>query len=245
MRTDDGKLLHDNTLTRANGSTDRQRAEFIRDGDDTFLLKASVLNGEQWEEVVTFTYKRRLAPGDRVAASPSNANAPPTHPSSPPAAPKTDSLAKKSDSTTITDEKANARKLDDLSWLVGSWLERKTGVETEEHWIAPKGDVMLGMNRTVRESGRTSFEFLRIARTPTGISYFASPGGRPATEFKLIETAEKESQKKVIFENREHDFPQRIIYWRDDDGSLRARIEGTIGGQSRSQEWQWQPMPRN
>lgn len=142
----------------------------------------------------------------------------------------------------ISDD-APARKLEDLAWMAGSWLERKPGVETEEHWIAPKGDVMLGVSRTVRESGKTSFEFLRIARTPAGISYFACPSGRPATEFKLVETAEKESQKKVVFENREHDFPQRIIYWLD-DGSLRARIEGTIGGQSRSQEWHWQPMPR-
>lgn len=136
---------------------------------------------------------------------------------------------------------APARQLDDLSWLVGSWLERKPGVETEEHWIAPKGDLMLGVNRTVRESGKTSFEFLRIARTPTGISYFANPGGRPATEFRLVEAA----AKKVVFENREHDFPQRIIYWRDDDGSLHARIEGTIGGLPRSQEWKWQPMSRD
>jgi hypothetical protein len=134
---------------------------------------------------------------------------------------------------------APARKLDNLAWMVGSWLERKPGVETEEHWIAPKGDVMLGVNRTVRESGKTSFEFLRIARTPTGISYFASPGGRLATEFKLVESAATNSEKKVVFENREHDFPQRVIYWLD-DGSLRARIEGTIGGQPRSQEWRWE-----
>ena len=130
--------------------------------------------------------------------------------------------------------------LDRLSWFVGSWLERKNGVETEEHWIAPKGDLMLGTNRTVRESGKTSFEFLRIARTPTGISYFASPSGRPATEFKLAEAA----NKKVVFENREHDFPQRIIYWLDVEGALHARIEGTIGGKERSQQWTWQPMPR-
>jgi hypothetical protein len=131
-------------------------------------------------------------------------------------------------------------KLEDLAWLVGSWRERKQGVETEEHWIAPKADMMLGVNRTARESGRNSFEFLRIARTPTGISYFASPGGRPATEFNLVQLEQK-PQRKVVFENRTHDFPQRVLYWLDDDGALHARIEGSIGGQARSQEWKWLP----
>jgi len=34
-------------------------------------------------------------------------------------------------------------------------------------------------------------------------------------------------------ENWEHDFPQRIIYERDEDGSLAARIEGEVNGEFR------------
>ncbi len=30
---------------------------------------------------------------------------------------------------------------------------------------------------------------------------------------------------RVVFENTAHDFPQRIIYWKDGN-DLRARIEG-------------------
>jgi Domain of unknown function (DUF6265) len=126
--------------------------------------------------------------------------------------------------------------LDQLAWLVGSWIERKQGVETEEHWIAPKGGIMLGVNRTVRAAGKTSFEFLRIARTSSGVSYFASPAGRPATEFPLVEAGDK----KAVFENPKHDFPTRILYRLDADGALHGRIEGMIGGKMRSQEWRWE-----
>ncbi len=126
--------------------------------------------------------------------------------------------------------------LDRLAWLAGSWVERKQGVETEGHWIAPKGGIMLGVNRTVRAAGKTSFEFVRIARTSSGISYFASPAGRPATEFPLIEAGDK----KAVFENPKHDFPTRVIYWLDKEGALHARIEGMIGGKMRSQEWRWE-----
>jgi Domain of unknown function (DUF6265) len=125
--------------------------------------------------------------------------------------------------------------LKDLSWMAGSWIERKEGVETEENWTSPKGDLMLGVNRTVRASGKSSFEFLRIAQTPGGIIYYASPGGRPAVEFPLIESADK----KVVFENPQHEFPRRIIYWLDKEGSLHARIEGMKGNKMLSEEWKW------
>ena len=62
------------------------------------------------------------------------------------------------------------RSLHDLSWMVGSWVEYKSGMETEEHWIAPKVGLMPGMSRTTLSNGKTSFEFLRLARTLTGIS---------------------------------------------------------------------------
>jgi len=125
--------------------------------------------------------------------------------------------------------------LKDLSWMAGAWIERKPGVETEENWTAPKGGLMLGVNRTVPESGKSSFEFLRIAQTPGGIIYYASPNGRPAVEFPLIEFADK----KVVFENPKHEFPRRIAYWLDGEGHLHARIEGMKGNKMLSQEWKW------
>ena len=36
-----------------------------------------------------------------------------------------------------------------------------------------------------------------------------------------------------MFENRQHDFPQRILYWLDAAGAMHARIEGPQGGQDR------------
>ncbi len=131
------------------------------------------------------------------------------------------------------------KSLDALSFMVGSWRQTSDKTEIEEHWLPAKGDVMLGLGRTVRSNGKpANFEFLRIAPTKTGMSYFASPQGRPATEFPLIELA----KDKAVFENSHHDFPQRISYWRDGE-RLKARIEGTIKGQKQSEEWTWEKAP--
>jgi hypothetical protein len=130
---------------------------------------------------------------------------------------------------------APATDLSALQWMAGNWTGTKDGVEMEELWQAPKGNSMLALHRDVKDGRTISFEFLRIEAAPDGITYWSSPRGRPATPFRMIELGDK----RVVFENAEHDFPRRIIYWMTDDGSLHAKIEGTLKGQPASEEWSW------
>lgn len=115
----------------------------------------------------------------------------------------------------------------DLAWMTGHWSEGNV----EEIWIAPKGEVMLGMSRTIRKNGKVGFEFIRIARLEDGsIAYLAQPGGRPATAFKLVES----KPGRVVFTNPEHDFPKRIVYELR-EGKLCARTDDGKDGE----EWCW------
>jgi hypothetical protein len=41
------------------------------------------------------------------------------------------------------------------------------------------------------------------------------------------------SDNEVVFENAQHDFPQRVAYKLEPDGKLAARIEGTRNGSLR------------
>jgi hypothetical protein len=124
-----------------------------------------------------------------------------------------------------------------LSWLAGNWIEERKDQTIRERWSGPYGDMLLGVGVTERAKGKTSFEFFRIAKTATGVSYFASPNATPPTEFKAIE----HTSTKVVFENKAHDFPQRVIYIKNADGTLAARIEGTLNGKLVSESWLYQP----
>jgi len=127
--------------------------------------------------------------------------------------------------------------LGDLSWMSGSWSGTARDIEMEEHWTAPKGNSMIGIHRDVAKGRTASFEFLRIEQQGDQVVYLSMPNGRsPATPFPLKEL----SGTRVVFENPAHDFPQRIIYWKD-GADLRARIEGTINGKAGSEEWRWIP----
>ena len=125
----------------------------------------------------------------------------------------------------------------DLSWMAGSWTGESRGIQMEEHWTAPKGNSMVGIHRDIGNGRTLLFEFLRIEQQGDQIVYLSMPNGRsPATPFPLKEV----SGTRVVFENPAHDFPQRIIYWKDGN-DLRARIEGTRTGKTSSEEWRWSP----
>ncbi|MBK5258470.1 MAG: hypothetical protein JJE51_02685 [Thermoanaerobaculia bacterium] len=120
------------------------------------------------------------------------------------------------------------------SWMAGSWGGTIDGTAMEEHWTSPGGGMMVGMHRDVSAKGKTSFEFLRIELHDGKPVYLAMPGGGPVTPFPF----KSQEASKIVFENLEHDFPQRIIYWRKGK-SLCARVEGTMGGKLAAEEWCW------
>jgi hypothetical protein len=133
-----------------------------------------------------------------------------------------------------------SNSIQQLSWMTGTWVQSKEGETVQESWLGPQGsaqgNMMAAVNLTQSARRGTSFEFLRIVEGPSGLSYMASPGGKAPTEFKLKEMGDK----RVVFENASHDFPQRILYWREADGSMKARIEGTIQGKERAMEWRFE-----
>ena len=123
-----------------------------------------------------------------------------------------------------------------LAWMEGRWGGTADGVEMEEQWSSSAGGALLGMHKDVKGGSMTSFEFMRIDTAPKeGLVYFASPRSAPVTPFVLLELGDK----RVVFENKDHDFPQRILYWLDAAGALHARVEGTLKGSAESEEWTW------
>ena len=123
-----------------------------------------------------------------------------------------------------------------LAWLAGSWSGDEGGLAMEEHWTVPAGGALLGLHRDVKNGRMVSFEFLRIGASAETVTYWASPRSAPPTPFRLKELG---PGRRVVFENPEHDFPQRILYWMGDDDALHARIEGPTGTGEKAMEWTW------
>lgn len=121
-----------------------------------------------------------------------------------------------------------------VSFLSGCWRAVQDGRIVVERWGPSMGKSMLGTSITLAGGDASFYEFLRIQVSEAGVTYYAQPKGRsPAVPFaaKTIEA------NRIVFENPEHDFPQRIAYERSGD-RLTATIN-RIDGSGSSQTWDY------
>lgn len=125
--------------------------------------------------------------------------------------------------------------IDRVAWMQGCWRLTAGSRTVEEQWTAPRGGTMLGTSRTVVDGQLTEYEFVVLRERGEALVYQAHPSGQLAGEFPLASV----DGMSVLFENPQHDFPQRIGYRRD-GARLTAWIEGTMGGRSRRVEFPYE-----
>ncbi len=117
---------------------------------------------------------------------------------------------------------AQAMGVQRLAWLQGCWRIDAANRIVEEQWSAPRGGTLFGSSRTVRDGKTVEHEFVIVREAAEGrLAYEVSPSGRPPTVFTSISL----DGASVVFENLQHDFPQRVAYQRK-GSDLLAWIEG-------------------
>lgn len=125
-------------------------------------------------------------------------------------------------------------RVETFAWLAGCWSMALPDGVVEEHWLAPAGGAMLGLSRTIRSGNLREYEFLALRPVDGTLSYVAIPSRQRETVFPLV----RHKSTVLIFENPAHDFPQRIIYRKTDEG-IEARIEGKTNGQLRGADYKY------
>jgi len=140
----------------------------------------------------------------------------------------------------ITEETNRFKALNQLSWLIGDWANLSEEGNFYESWTRTNDSVFTAYSY-MTISGDTVFsESISLMSKGEGVFYIVSVPdqneGQPVS-FKLV----SEANGEFVFENKTHDFPQRIIYKNPVPDSLHARIEGQINGKFSMQEF---PMKR-
>ena len=110
-----------------------------------------------------------------------------------------------------------------FDWLTGCWQSEDSS--TRETWFTSEGGFDFVYSVVFQGGQAVSFEQMRIDPGETPI-FNAYPRGVGPSPFPAIELAEN----SVTFANAEHDYPQKISYWRDRD-QLRATISLFDGSQ--------------
>ncbi|MEM7048320.1 MAG: DUF6265 family protein [Acidobacteriota bacterium] len=119
-----------------------------------------------------------------------------------------------------------AVSIDRLSFMAGCWEgDLGGGASIRETFTAPKGGAMFGNSQVVAGGATQFFEFIRVEQTADGIAYRPYPASKETVAFPLA----RSSATEAVFENPEHDYPQRVSYRLIDDDQLVAQIEKTDG----------------
>lgn len=127
-------------------------------------------------------------------------------------------------------EPAPVPSVQDLAWLSGCWESVGGEPGSGEFWTQPAGGTLLGVGRTVKGGKTVAHELMQIRETAPGrIVFIAVPSGQSEATFPLVRLTGQE----VVFENPEHDFPQRVIYRRQND-LLTGRVEGVENGREKA-----------
>ena len=107
--------------------------------------------------------------------------------------------------------------------LSGCWESVDGDRRVTEAWFNPAPNRMIGISETRQAGISVGWEFLRIEREGDSLVFRAIPSGQSPAEFPLLSHDEGE----YVFENLQHDFPQRVVYPLPSGDELKARIEGS------------------
>ncbi len=109
--------------------------------------------------------------------------------------------------------------------LPGKWEMREGKSVIIEKWEIVSQSKMAGSSFRVRGNDTTLLETISIERTKEKLNYIPVVKGQNKNK-QVRFILHPKMKNGYVFENRKHNFPQRIIYRFITDDSLHARIEG-------------------
>jgi hypothetical protein len=130
-----------------------------------------------------------------------------------------------------------APSMDDFSWLIGKWIGKSSdNTVFHERWYSESEKIMIGIGRATVGTDTIFAETLKIEKIENSFYYIATvPANDGPVLFKAIEMVDG----KLIFENKEHDFPQ-VIKYEMEENVLHVTLEGKHEGQNAREEIYYQ-----
>jgi len=136
--------------------------------------------------------------------------------------------------TVITNAQNNS---DQFTPLAGTWKMEMNGDVIYETWRIENETTLIGMSYAIKKGDTLVFENMRIMNIENYWVFIPVLYGQDPVLFTL----KKSEDQTWIFENKEHDYPQRVGYSIADGSKLLAWIEGDEKGKFKKEEY---PMIR-
>lgn len=126
--------------------------------------------------------------------------------------------------------------LAEMSWLAGTWSGDMWGGRFEAHYSTPAGGRILSHSRLIKDDEVSFFEF-EVFELKEGIVHMQPyPGGKLVTGLTLKTHDAK--ARRAVFENRDKDYPTRIVYERVGEKQLVITLSDPHGASDKVERFE-------
>ncbi|TAG30318.1 MAG: hypothetical protein EAZ13_08270 [Sphingobacteriia bacterium] len=131
-------------------------------------------------------------------------------------------------------------EIEKAEWLIGTWENKTQHGSIYETWSKVSDVELSGKSYMLKEKDTIVFETIRLIQEQKSLFYI--PNVKNQNDNMPVRfIAKTVSDKELVFENPNHDFPQIISYSKINANDLVAEIAGTKNGKERKQIF---PMSR-
>jgi hypothetical protein len=133
-------------------------------------------------------------------------------------------------------ESNEKEKIKSSNWLLGKWENKTDGGILSESWKKSNDSTFRAESFFIKEKDTLHYEILTLQQRGEELFYTATVKGQNVDKpisFNLT----SETEKKLIFENPKHDYPQKITYTQINKDSLVAEISGMQLGKPSSEKF--------
>ena len=126
-----------------------------------------------------------------------------------------------------------------FEFMLGNWQMKTSSGSVNETWKKTKAGMIGKSYRHGKEGKSVLTERIELKLVDNVFNFSVTgyeEGNKGRTTFKLVSVKDQ----TFVFENKLHDFPQRIIYQNKDKNNLLAWIEGSINGKMKKIEFPYQ-----
>lgn len=125
-----------------------------------------------------------------------------------------------------------SEKIDQLQWLLGTWTSESGDEFSQETWSQEDNTTFSAFSFSQVQDETVFAETMVLQQKGENLLLTVATANqkdeKPVT-FNLVSM----ENGQFTFENKKHDFPQRIIYTNPVKDSLHAWIEGSVNGEAK------------
>lgn len=131
-------------------------------------------------------------------------------------------------------------ELKKASWFLGNWENNFPNGRATESWMQANDSTYTGSSLVVMGKDTVLSESLSLQERDGKLLYIPTVSEQNSGK-EVVFTLTSSSDKKLVFENPKHDFPQKITYTKINQDSIVAEISGMMEGKMHTEPF---PMSR-